>query len=85
MIRIVTAEDARQHALLVSADDAPGAATSRYAAAMYFHMRGMIAAETLEAYRICSPIDHEDPRRLLEARGLLADIAIKEENRPCDP
>lgn len=79
MISIASAEDARQYASLTSADATPGAATARYAAAMYFFTRGMIAAETLEAYRICSPIDHEDPRGLLAARGLLADIAIAEE------
>lgn len=84
MIRIATVEDARQHALLMSRDASPGSATSRYAAAMYFFARGMIAAETLEAYRVCSPIDHEDPRRLLAARRLLADIAI-EEKTSCAP
>lgn len=85
MIRIATAEDARQHALLTSRDKSPGSATSRYAAAMYFFARGMIAAETLESYRICSPIDHEDPRGLLAARGLLADIATEEETPSCAP
>jgi hypothetical protein len=84
MITIVTVEDARQYALLTSRHTSPGSAASRYAAAMYFFGRGMIEAETLETYRTCSPIDHEDPRGLLAARGLLAGITV-EETTSCAP
>lgn len=34
---------------------------SRYAAAMFFFKRGEMNAETLEVYRICARLDHEDP------------------------
>jgi hypothetical protein len=43
---------------------------ARYAAAMFFYRRGEMSAEVLEAYRICSRFDGEDPRNLIrESRG----------------
>lgn len=47
----------------------PGAAWSgraRYAAAMYFHQRGEMAADVLEVYRICCRLDAEDPVTVLK-------------------
>ncbi|TIS16117.1 MAG: hypothetical protein E5X10_08780, partial [Mesorhizobium sp.] len=34
---------------------------TRYAAAMFFFKRGEMDADTLEVYRICARLDHEDP------------------------
>ncbi|WP_065373930.1 hypothetical protein [Ensifer adhaerens] len=38
---------------------------ARYAAAMFFYQRGLMDAETLEVYRICSRLDAEDPATVL--------------------
>ncbi|HEV7308104.1 hypothetical protein [Ensifer sp.] len=38
---------------------------ARYAAAMFFYQRRQMDAETLEIYRICSRLDHEDPADVL--------------------
>lgn len=38
---------------------------ARYAAAMFFYQRGLMDAETLEIYRICSRLDAEDPATVL--------------------
>ncbi len=70
MIRIETDEDARQYELLLSPGTERGVALSRYGAAMYFYARGQLTPDALEVYRICSPIDSEDPRQLLASRGL---------------
>ena len=70
MIHIETDEDARQYELLVAGNTESGAALSRYGAAMYFYARGQMTPDALEVYRICSPIDSEDPRQLLASRGL---------------
>jgi hypothetical protein len=70
MIRIETDEDARQYELLVARNTESGAALWRYGAAMYFYARGQMTADVLEVYRICAPIDSEDPRQLLASRGL---------------
>ena len=79
MIRIEIEEDARQYALLVSTNAESGAALSRYGAAMYFFGRGQLQAEALEVYRICSPIDSEEPRALLASLGLAEAIQRKED------
>jgi hypothetical protein len=42
---------------------------TRYAAAMYFYKRGEMNAETLEVYRICARLDHEDPLPIVHDRG----------------
>jgi hypothetical protein len=42
---------------------------TRYAAAMYFHRRGDLNAETLEVYRLCSRLDAEDPLAIIRVRG----------------
>lgn len=62
-----TEEDRRQQGYLATPFGVPGSGRVRYAAAMYFFARGMIDAATLEAYRVCSPIDHEDPAGLIAA------------------
>ncbi|MGF6257272.1 hypothetical protein [Ensifer sp. LBL] len=38
---------------------------ARYAAAMFFYQHGLMDAETLEVYRICSRLDAEDPAAVL--------------------
>ncbi|SOC40450.1 hypothetical protein SAMN05892877_107245 [Rhizobium subbaraonis] len=38
---------------------------ARYAAAMYFYQKGIMAADVLEVYRICSRLDAEDPLSVL--------------------
>ncbi|MGB3899157.1 MAG: hypothetical protein WA973_11435 [Mesorhizobium sp.] len=43
---------------------------TRYAAAMYFHKRGEMDAETLEVYRICARLDREDPLPIIRERGV---------------
>jgi hypothetical protein len=65
MIRLETAEDRLQYDLLLTAIGAPGSGRTRYAAAMYFHQRGMIGDQALEAYRICCKQDDEDPVAVL--------------------
>lgn len=79
MIRLETAADRRHHAALTESGTVHGVATARYAAAMHFHARGMIKAETLEAFRVLSPLDAENPRLLLERLGLLPDIEVETE------
>lgn len=43
---------------------------ARYAAAMYFHKKGEMDAETLEVYRICSRLDGQDPLSIIRDRGV---------------
>ncbi|MBZ9884560.1 hypothetical protein LB535_19615 [Mesorhizobium sp. CA10] len=43
---------------------------TRYAAAMYFVKRGEMNAETLEVYRICARLDHEDPLLIIRDSGV---------------
>ncbi len=42
---------------------------ARYAAAMFFYQRGEMDAGTLEVYRICSRLDHQDPLPIIRDRG----------------
>ena len=42
---------------------------TRYAAAMYFHKKGEMSLEALEAYRICARLDHQDPLSIIRQRG----------------
>lgn len=51
----------------------PWSGRARYAAAMFFYQRGVIDAEVLEVYRICSRLDWQDPFPILADRGLDAD------------
>jgi hypothetical protein len=43
---------------------------TRYAAAMFFHKRGDMNADTLEVYRLCSRLDSEDPLPIIMDRGV---------------
>lgn len=71
MIRLESDEDRCQYALLREAGET---GRTRYGAAMYFYMRGMIGSETLEVYRVCSGLDREDPIATLNALGLAHEI-----------
>lgn len=70
----MTADDRRQLALLCAPVREEMSGRTRYGAAMYFYQRGMISAECLEVYRICSRIDHEDPMPFLASLGLAGEI-----------
>lgn len=48
----------------------PWSGRTRYAAAMHFYRRGQMNAETLEIYRLCSRLDHQDPLAILRDRGV---------------
>jgi hypothetical protein len=48
----------------------PGSGRHRYAAAMSLYQSGQISEAVLEVYRICSPLDHQDPVDLLTERRL---------------
>ncbi|MGH6854666.1 MAG: hypothetical protein ACREDX_03725 [Aestuariivirga sp.] len=74
MISAATPEDARQLELLTSPVGLPRSGHTRYAAAMYFYVHGMIGAGTLEVYRVCAPLDREDPIKILQAHGLAGDV-----------
>ena len=45
----------------------PGSGRQRYAAAMTLFQAGEISEAALEVYRICSPLDRQDPVPLLAA------------------
>ncbi|OCW57999.1 hypothetical protein AWJ14_02300 [Hoeflea olei] len=63
-----TAEDRAQLDLLRLPLGTPGSGIHRYGAAMHFYRRGLLDAETLEAYRICCNLDAEDPDAVLRSR-----------------
>ena len=48
----------------------PGSGRHRYAAAMTLFQAGLISEAALEVYRICSPLDGQDPVSLLRERRL---------------
>lgn len=48
----------------------PGSGRHRYAAAMTLFQAGLISEAALEVYRICSPLDAQDPASLLIERRL---------------
>lgn len=48
----------------------PGSGRVRYGAAMALFARGLLPEAALEIYRICSPLDAQDPAPLLRERGL---------------
>lgn len=64
------AEIARAEAELATPLGEPGSGRVRYGAAMMLHRAGMLGDAVLEIYRICSPLDREDPVALLTERGL---------------
>lgn len=61
-------QDRKQLGLLRLPLGEPGSGMHRYGAAMYFHKRGKLDAELLEAYRICCNLDFEDPERVVRSR-----------------
>jgi|GEM_PF-844644 len=82
MIHVATSEGARQLDLITSTLGVSRSGHSRYGAAMYFYIQGMIGADALEVYRICAPLDHEDPIKILEAQGLAGDFLAATGSRP---
>lgn len=58
-----------QWALVSTPLGQPWSGRARYAAAMYFHRRGVLSAEALEVYRICSRLDHQDPLPIIRERN----------------
>lgn len=62
------AEDAENWALVDTPLGEAWSGRTRYAAAMHFYRRGVMNAETLEVYRLCSRLDHQDPLPLLRER-----------------
>jgi len=63
-----SAEDAENWALVDTPLGEPWSGRARYAAAMHFYRKGLMNAETLEVYRLCSRIDHQDPLPMLRER-----------------
>ncbi|WFP64588.1 hypothetical protein [Mesorhizobium sp. WSM4904] len=66
----LNAEAAEQWALVNTPLGEMWSGRTRYAAAMYFFKRGEMNAETLEVYRICARLDHEDPLPIIRDRGV---------------
>ena len=64
------AEVAEQMQLVKTPLGEPWSGRTRYAAAMFFHKRGDMNAETLEVYRLCARLDGEDPRSIIRQRGI---------------
>ena len=48
----------------------PWSGRTRYAAAMLLYKRGLMNAETLEVYRLCSRLDSMDPLPIIRDRGV---------------
>ena len=48
----------------------PGSGRQRYAVAMGLHRDGLMSDAALEVYRICSPLDRQDPEQLLLDQNL---------------
>lgn len=49
----------------------PGSGRVRYGAAMALHARGQLSEAALEVYRICSPLDSQDPLPMLTEHGAI--------------
>jgi len=64
------ADDAENWALVDAPLGEAWSGRARYAAAMHFYRRGVMNAETLEVYRLCSRLDDQDPLPLLRERGV---------------
>ncbi len=74
MISAATPEDQRALAQLTTPCGQDGSGRLRYSAAMHFNRKGMLSDAALEAYRMCSPYDAEDPAGLLRSNGLEREI-----------
>ena len=70
MLRVISDEDRHQLGWLLVPFGQPGSGRIRYGAAMYFNRAGLLSDAALEVFRVVSPNDAEDPRRLLTERGL---------------
>ena len=57
----LTEEDRPHWQVLLAPPGTEWAGRARYAAAMHFFQKGEMDAATLEIYRICARLDHEDP------------------------
>lgn len=66
-------ETRRQWQLITMPPGVEWSGRVRYAAAMYFYRLGEMDAETLEVYRLCSRLDHEDPVDALKRYRIGAD------------
>ena len=67
----LTEAEIAEHWELVNAPlGEPWSGRTRYAAAMFFHQRGDMNADTLEVYRLCSRLDSEDPLSIIRQRGV---------------
>lgn len=77
MLMIESKEDEFQMVLLGTALGEKDSGRIRYAAAMYFFRRNMLSDEALEVYRMCSKLDHEDPKPSLIKLGRLEDIQVQ--------
>ena len=70
MITPITPEDFRALEDLRAPAGQPGSGRIRYAAAMHFNRSNRLSDGALEVFRICSPLDHEDPTGLLLREGI---------------
>lgn len=61
-------ELALQQMLLETPFGEPGSGMVRYGAAMYLFVHGLIESDLLEAYRIASKLDCEDPLAVAKLR-----------------
>ena len=75
------AENAENWALVDTSLGQPWSGRARYAAAMHFYQKGVMNAETLEVYRLCSRLDEQDPLPLLRERRVGRDWIARLESR----
>ena len=54
----------KQLALLQTPLGISGSGYTRYGAAMWLFQNGFLASDVLEAYRICSKLDNENPEHI---------------------
>ena len=76
MTTATSPEDQRALAHLCAPLGQPGSGRLRYAAAMHFNRGGKMSDAALEVYRICSPLDGDDPAALLRARGMEREVPV---------
>lgn len=67
----MNAEDQIQRDFLYMPSGAKGSGYTRYAAAMYFHQRGRLSDQALEAYRTLAKDDQGDPTVALHSVGCI--------------
>ncbi len=78
MISATSPDDLRALVHLYAPLGQPGSGRQRYGAAMHFNSIGKMSDAALEVYRICSPLDGEDPASLLGERCLLAEMPVSQ-------